>query len=89
MGTANVSEARVTRADAPKVLEFYDIRWELDPVGSGTRLTLWHGIDRRLIRVGHRGLAHWSGSPPSGSLRVRRLDAWLAATRCSSAAGSD
>jgi uncharacterized protein YndB with AHSA1/START domain len=55
VGTANVSEARVTRADAPKVLEFHDIRWELDPVGSGTRLTLWHSIDRRFIAWGTAG----------------------------------
>jgi uncharacterized protein YndB with AHSA1/START domain len=54
-GTANVSEARVTRADAPKVLEFHDIRWELEPIGDGTRLTLWHSIDRRFISWGAAG----------------------------------
>ena len=55
VGTARVSEARVTRADAPKVLEFHDIRWELEPLGSGTRLTLWHSIDRRFISWGAAG----------------------------------
>ncbi len=54
-GTANVSEARVTRADAPRVLEYHDIRWELEPLGGGTRLTLWHSIDRRFISWGAAG----------------------------------
>src|SRR5437899_8284071 len=35
---------RVTRADAPKVLEYkwggFDMRWELEDLGGGTRLTL-------------------------------------------------
>lgn len=55
VGTAQVSEARVTRADAPRVLEFHDIRWELEPLDSGTRLTLWHSIDRRFISWGAAG----------------------------------
>ena len=54
-GTPQVSETRVTRADAPKVLEYNDIRWELEAVGSGTRLTLWHSIDRRFISWGAAG----------------------------------
>lgn len=54
-GTSNISEARVTRAEAPKLLEFHDIRWELEPRGSGTRLTLWHSIDRRFIAWGAAG----------------------------------
>src|SRR6267142_2065430 len=40
----HVTEAKVKRADAPKALEYnwgdFDIRWELEGVGSGTRLTL-------------------------------------------------
>ena len=39
-GTGHVSQTTVTRADPPRVLEFHDIRWELDPLGTGTRLTL-------------------------------------------------
>jgi uncharacterized protein YndB with AHSA1/START domain len=55
-----VSETQVKRADAPKVLEFnwggQDIRWELEPLpGGGTRLTLWHNIDRRFISMGAAG----------------------------------
>src|SRR5689334_21372126 len=48
-------ETTVTRADAPTVLEFGDIRWEREPSGPGTRLTLWHAIDRRFISWGAAG----------------------------------
>lgn len=51
-GTGNVSETKVARADAPKLLEYQDLRWELEPLGSGTRLTLWHNIDRRFVAWG-------------------------------------
>ena len=55
-----VSETQVKRADAPKLLEFnwggQDIRWELEPLAAGgTRLTLWHNIDRRFIAMGAAG----------------------------------
>jgi uncharacterized protein YndB with AHSA1/START domain len=53
--TARVIETRVMRADAPKVLEYSDIRWELEAVGGGTRLTLWHSIDSRFISWGAAG----------------------------------
>jgi|SRR5580698_10442876 uncharacterized protein YndB with AHSA1/START domain len=56
---APVSETKVTRADVPKVLEYnwgdHDIRWELEALGGGTRLTLWHTIDRRYISMGAAG----------------------------------
>jgi uncharacterized protein YndB with AHSA1/START domain len=55
MGTSNVTETTVTRGDAPKVLEYHDIRWELEALGGGTRLTLWHNIDRRFIAMGAAG----------------------------------
>ena len=42
-------ETRVTRAEAPTLLEYGDMRWELEASGSGTRLTLWHNINRRFI----------------------------------------
>ncbi len=56
----HVTDTQVKRADAPKVLEFnwggQDIRWQLEPLGaSGTRLTLWHHIDRRYIAMGAAG----------------------------------
>ncbi|HEY3625162.1 MAG TPA: SRPBCC domain-containing protein [Terracidiphilus sp.] len=55
-----ISETKVTRADAPRVLEYNwgdkDLRWELEAVGdSDTRLTLWHNIDRRFIAWGAAG----------------------------------
>jgi uncharacterized protein YndB with AHSA1/START domain len=54
-----VSATRVTRADAPKLLEYRwgegDLRWQLEPVTGGTRLTLWHNIDRRYISMGAAG----------------------------------
>jgi uncharacterized protein YndB with AHSA1/START domain len=57
--TLNVSETTVTRADAPNLLEYnwggFDLRWELGPLGTGTRLTLWHNIDRRYISMGAAG----------------------------------
>ena len=57
--TPQISETTVTRADAPNVLEYNwggnDIRWELEVLGGGTRLTLWHNIDRRFIAMGAAG----------------------------------
>jgi hypothetical protein len=37
------------------MLEYNDMRWELEPSGGGTRLTLWHNIDRRFISWGAAG----------------------------------
>ena len=54
-GTPMPIETRVTRADAPRVLEYNDMRWELEPLDGGTRLTLWHSIDRRYISWGAAG----------------------------------
>jgi uncharacterized protein YndB with AHSA1/START domain len=48
-------ETRVTRAEAPTLLEYGDARWELEASGGGTRLTLWHNIDRRFISWGAAG----------------------------------
>jgi uncharacterized protein YndB with AHSA1/START domain len=57
--TPQVSETIVTRADAPKVLEYnwgaQNIRWVLEAFGGGTRLTLWHNIDRHFISMGAAG----------------------------------
>ena len=58
-GTPQVSEAQVKRAEAPKLLEYNwgggDLRWELEPLNSGTRLTLWHNIARGYIAWGAAG----------------------------------
>lgn len=68
--TPHVSETTVTRAEAPRVLEYnwggVDMRWELEALepaapkhasakAGGTRLTLWTNIDRRYIAMGAAG----------------------------------
>jgi uncharacterized protein YndB with AHSA1/START domain len=57
--TPHATETEVRRADAPRVLEYgwggNDMRWELEASDGGTRLTLWHNIDRRFIAMGAAG----------------------------------
>jgi uncharacterized protein YndB with AHSA1/START domain len=55
VGTSQTLPTKVVRADAPRLLEYSDIRWELEASGGGTRLTLWHNIDRRFISMGAAG----------------------------------
>ena len=55
IGAPTPLETKVTRVDAHKMLEYGDIRWELEASGDGTRLTLWHNIDRRFISWGAAG----------------------------------
>jgi hypothetical protein len=55
VGTDRPFETTVTRADAPKVLEYNNMRWELEALGGGTRLTLWANIDRRFVSMGAAG----------------------------------
>jgi len=55
VGNPTPIDTKVTRADAPKVLEYGDQRWELEPIPTGTRLTLWSNIDRRFISWGAAG----------------------------------
>lgn len=55
VATSRVTEAQVTRAEAPRVLEVQNMRWELEAVGGGTRLTLWHNIPPRYIAWGAAG----------------------------------
>src|SRR5689334_14792170 len=71
----HVTETTVTRAEAPTVLEYtwggFPMRWQLEPLGGGTRLTLWTNIDRRFIAMGAAGWHvcfdvldhHLSGAP--------------------------
>lgn len=55
----HITEGSVKRAEPSKLLEFTwggnDMRWELEPSANGTRLTLWHNIDRRFIAMGAAG----------------------------------
>jgi uncharacterized protein YndB with AHSA1/START domain len=57
--TPLVTETAVKRADAPRVLEYTwgggEMRWELKPLGNGTRLTLWANIPRAWISMGAAG----------------------------------
>ena len=77
--TPTVSETTITRAEAPHLLEYQwgdqDLRWQLEGYGGGTRLTLWHGIDRRFISMGAAGwhigldvLARLLGAAPIGRI---------------------
>lgn len=58
-GTPQVAETVVKRAEPPKLLEYTwgegDLRWELEPTAAGTRLTLWHNINRQFIAWGAAG----------------------------------
>jgi len=57
--TSQVSDSIITRAERPQLLEYTwgdnPMRWELEPHGTGTRLTLWHKIDRGYISMGAAG----------------------------------
>jgi len=78
--TPQVSETQITRADAPNVLEYRwgenDLRWQLEALGDdGTRLTLWHNIDRKFISMGAAGwhicldvLDHFLADDPLGRI---------------------
>ncbi len=77
--TAQVSETTITRADSLRLLQYNwgerEIRWELEPLDDGTRLTLWHNIDRRFISWGAAGwhicldvLNHFLGGTPIGRI---------------------
>ncbi len=86
VGKPSPIETTVTRADAPKVLEYNDTRWELEAFGGGTRLTLWHSIDRRFISMGAAGwhicidvLDHFLSGTPIGPIvggKAMRFDGW-------------
>jgi hypothetical protein len=85
-GNPKPIETKVTRADAPKLLEYNDTRWELEAIGNGTRLTLWHTIDRRFISWGAAGwhiafdvLDRLLGGTPIGRIaggEAMKLAAW-------------
>jgi hypothetical protein len=79
MPTPVISETEVTRAEAPRLLEYRwgdnDLRWQLEPLGDGTRLTLWHNIDRNFISMGAAGwhicldvLAQFAAGDPVGRI---------------------
>ncbi|HEY4100913.1 MAG TPA: SRPBCC family protein [Gemmatimonadales bacterium] len=88
-----VTETRVKVAEANRALEFnwgggdQDLRWELEPLANGgTRLTLWHHIDKRFIAMGAAGwhvcldvLDRFLGGEPIGrtaGMETMKLPAW-------------
>jgi uncharacterized protein YndB with AHSA1/START domain len=86
----HVTETLVKRADAPHVLEYnwgdFNLRWELEAVGSGTHLTLWTNIDRRFISMGAAGWhvcldvldRHLSGTPVGriAGMEAMKFEGW-------------
>jgi len=90
VGAPHVTETTVRRADAPNVLEYnwgdVDIRWKLEALGPGTRLTLWTNIDRRYISMGAAGwhicidvLDHLLADQPIGRIAgpdAMKFDGW-------------
>ena len=88
--TPHVTETQVKRAEAPTALEYSwgggDIRWELEPLGGGTRLTLWHNINRGYIAMGAAGwhicfdvLDRLLGGRPIGRIvgpEAMKFDGW-------------
>lgn len=77
VGTPNpvTTETEVTRAVPNQLLEYSwggnHTKWELEPLGTGTRLRLWAKIDRRFVAMGAAGWQicldvldqHLSGTP--------------------------
>ena len=88
--TPQVSETVIKRAIPPKLLEYSwgggDMKWELEPSSGGTRLTLWHNIDKRFISWGAAGwhicfdvLDRALGGHPIGRMvgpEVMKFDGW-------------
>ncbi|HVO61778.1 MAG TPA: SRPBCC domain-containing protein [Terriglobales bacterium] len=86
----HITETKVTRAIAPKLLEYKwggnDMRWELEAVADGTRLTLWTSINRRFIAMGAAGwhicfdvLDHLLAGEPLGRIagpEVMKFSGW-------------
>jgi uncharacterized protein YndB with AHSA1/START domain len=55
----HITETRIMRADAPHLLEYMwganPMRWELEPITGGTRLTLSTAINKKFISMGAAG----------------------------------
>jgi uncharacterized protein YndB with AHSA1/START domain len=75
----HVTETRITRAEPPELLVYnwggFDMRWELEDYGGGTRLTLWTNIQRNFIAMGAAGwhicfdvLDHFLNGTPLGRI---------------------
>ena len=73
----HITETTVLRAEPPRTLEYTwggnEMRWQLEAMAGGTRLTLWTSINRRYIAMGAAGwhicfdvLDHLLGGTPLG-----------------------
>jgi uncharacterized protein YndB with AHSA1/START domain len=55
----HITETKIMRADAPHLLEYMwganPMRWELEPIPGGTRLTLSTAINKNFISMGAAG----------------------------------
>lgn len=85
-----VTETTVTKAEPPKLLVYdwggNEMRWELESVGKGTRLTLWTSINRHFIAMGASGwhvcfdvLDRHLGGDPLGRIvgpAAMQVDGW-------------
>ena len=76
---SHITQTTVKRADAPNLLEYtwgdFNMRWELEAVAGGTRLTLWTNIAQPFIAMGAAGwhicfdvLDHLLGGTPLGRI---------------------
>jgi uncharacterized protein YndB with AHSA1/START domain len=84
------TESTVTLAVAPSLLQYSwggnELRWELEAIRGGTRLTLWHNIDKHFVSWGAAGwhicfdvLEHLLGNDPLGRMAgpdVAQFDGW-------------
>lgn len=85
-----VGETTVARAEVCKLLEYkwggQYLRWELQSLEGGTRLTLWHNIDRRFIPMAAAGwhicfdvLDRFLAGAPTGriaGMEVMKFEGW-------------
>lgn len=86
----HVTQTTVSRAEAPNLLVYkwgdFDMRWELEDYGGGTRLTLWTNIARPFISMGAAGwhicldvLGHLLDGAPIGRLagpEATKFEGW-------------
>jgi uncharacterized protein YndB with AHSA1/START domain len=85
----HITEITVSRAEKPHILEYQwsgNMRWQLEPSGTGTRLMLWHNINRNFISMGAAGwhvcfdvMDHYLSGDPIGRTvgpDAMKIDGW-------------
>jgi uncharacterized protein YndB with AHSA1/START domain len=90
VGTPMSEQTTIKRAEAPHLLEYGwgagNLRWELETLDGGTRLTLWHTADQRFMAMGAAGwqicfdvLDHALAGTPLGRMvgpQTMQFDGW-------------